>query len=1084
LILIGACSGNAQNPQPVKFTHGKRVWPTYTYSREETDAPLFKVVENGGFYPYTAFDWESRSEKPSPVEYDSLVLENEYLRVEFLPELGGRIWSAYDKVSKRELFFHPTVIKPGRYNARNNWPVGNLELYGPYDSHMITWPGEAWPWALVHHPDGSATVILTHIDHFFRDKISLEVTLHPGKAYLETTVHLYNKNLLPNRYLIWTNAGVKAYEGSRFIYPMTKTIGHVSSAIREWPVIDGVDLSWNKNNKNMLGVFGLDIDDNFMTIYDTHNDFGTVCYTNRLLARGEKTWTFGSGLTAYRQAENYTDKDGIYMETQSGRFIWDGDYEFIDPGKSDGWTEYWFGANKLGGLTTSTKDVAINLEIPPQRPGAAKLAVSPTGAWPGAIHELYAGDQKVWGQTADLTYGQAFHAEFPLGADTAEKVLELKILSRDKTVLLVHKFYPNGERPDASYASDSIPRKWGPLETLNVEEAFQKGLGNEKFGQIADAERAYNAALAKDPLFSQAHLRLGLLALDRFQVEEAVEHFEKVLERDPSNGDAHYFLGVAYTELGKYLDARRNYYKILPSSDKYDLRDYGLGLLALKEADLSEASQKLSAAAALTPEDVSVREAYTYLLRKEGRGVEAENGRKAILQLDETNAFAQAERLLQSGDLTTAHAGAADLLDRACAHHPQGYLELATEYFRLSAWKEATQVLDHGLDVTAAKGQAPYPLLLYYRAYAATQLGDQQTARQFAERARQEDLKLVIFPFRAEDVKVLRTAMRLEPNDANAASLLGDLLYSRNRQEEATELWAAALQADPHNFSVLRDLGMAKLAADKQEEGLGLLTRASEAHPDHLDTTLLVANVSASLGHTEQARKAFERFLQLQPNSDQVLQKLASLEAQLGNDARALEIMNSHKFQATHLSYSLLHLYRGVRLMLALQAARNSQFADALADVAAATGPPSSLGVDDFASLKSSRLLMYDALLQQAAGNSAAAQTDWQAAAKTLDDDIEGEGLFRAIGLYKTGQVQKAEDWFKEFAVVNEQRKTDGAINIRLHAYDLAGIHAALRGDDAVARENFQKALETDQSYLYARQSMAWLDAGMLKGLK
>ena len=154
------------------------------------------------------------------------------------------------------------------------------------------------------------------------------------------------------------------------------------------------------------------------------------------------------------------------------------------------------------------------------------------------------------------------------------------------------------------------------MESLNVEEAYQKGLSNEKFGQIDDAERAYNAALAKDPLFSPAHLRLGLLALDRFQVEEAVEHFEKVLERDPSNGDAHYFLGVAYAELGKHLDARRNYYKILPTSDKYNLRDYGLGLLALSEGNLGEASEKLSAAAALVPEDVSVREAYAYLLRK------------------------------------------------------------------------------------------------------------------------------------------------------------------------------------------------------------------------------------------------------------------------------------------------------------------------------------------------------------------------------------------------------------------------------------------------------------------------------------
>ncbi|MGA2631946.1 MAG: DUF5107 domain-containing protein, partial [Terriglobia bacterium] len=89
-----------------------------------------------GFYPYTRLDLESRTEKPIPVEYESLVLENEYLRVEFLPELGGRIWSAYDKLAKRELFYHPTVIKPGRYNSRGAWPVGNLELYGPYDTHM------------------------------------------------------------------------------------------------------------------------------------------------------------------------------------------------------------------------------------------------------------------------------------------------------------------------------------------------------------------------------------------------------------------------------------------------------------------------------------------------------------------------------------------------------------------------------------------------------------------------------------------------------------------------------------------------------------------------------------------------------------------------------------------------------------------------------------------------------------------------------------------------------------------------------------------------------------------------------------
>jgi tetratricopeptide (TPR) repeat protein len=1082
--LLFVLTGTLQGQDPVKFMHGKRAWPTYTYSYSETVAPLFPSIENVGFYPYTALDWESRSEKPVAVEYDSLVLENEYLRLEFLPELGGRIWSAHDKVADRELFYHPTVIKPGRYNARNAWPVGNLELYGPYDTHMITWPGEPWPWALVRHADGSATIVLSHIDHFFRDKMFLEVTLRPGKAYIELTTRLYNKNLLPNRYLIWTNAGVAASEGSRFIYPMTKTIGHVSSALRTWPVIDGTDLSWNKNNLNMLGVFGLDIYDNFMSIYDYKADYGTICYTNRLLARGEKTWTFGSGLTAFRQAENYTDHDGIYMETQSGRFIWDGNYEFIDPGKTDGWTEYWFGAGKLGGLTTATRDVAVHFDIPSQRPSIAKLAVTPTGDFPEAVHELYAGDQRIWSETKDLTFGKSFQTEVLLGRETSGKILELKIVSKEGAVLLDHKFYPDGSHPDASYASDSIPRKFGPLETLSAEEAYQLGLGHEKFGQIDDAERAYNAALAKDPLFSPAHLRLGLLALDRFEWQEAAQHFEKVLERDPTSGDAHYFLGIVDAELGRHLDARRNYYRILPSSDKFERRDYVLGLLDLSEGDNSDALRNLAAAAALTPEDASVREAYAYLLRKLGHMREAQKETNAILVLDPTSAFAQAERWFQSQVPESKRAEDLDLLDRACAHHPQGYLELATEYFRLSDWQEASQILAHGLEITTKDGKLPYPLLLYYRAYAAGQLGVQQDARQFLEQARQEDQRLEIFPFRAEDAKVLTMAIKVDPKDANARVLLGDLLYSRDRRGDATELWHAAVQVDPRNFSALRDLGMATLVEGKQEEGLGLLTRASQARPDHLATTFLVANVNARLGHTEQAREAFGKALQLQPNSDQVVQKLASLEAQMGNYSRALEIINAHKFQATHLSYSLLHLYRGIRLMLALQAAGKSQFSEALSDLKSAARPPSSLGVDDFAAVKSSRLLMNEALLHQAAGDSATAKAAWQAAAQTLDDAIEGEGLFRALGLYKSGQVDKAEEWFKEFATVNEQRKTDNAVNLRLQAYDLAGIYAVMRGDDALARDNFDKALEIDQSYLYARQGLAWLEAGMLKGLR
>jgi tetratricopeptide (TPR) repeat protein len=1092
VFLAGLKTAHAGTPDTVKFTHGKLVYPTYTYRSAETVAPLFKSIENMGLYPYTRLDWETRSEKPVPKTYDMIALENKYLRVEFLPQLGGRIFSAYDEVAKRQLFYHPSVIKPSRYNPRGAWMVGDLELYGPYDTHMITWPGEPWPWALVRHKDGSATVILSHVDHFFRDKISIAVTLFPDKDYLKIAVHLYNKNLVPNRYLIWTNAGVEASEGSRFVYPMSKVITHVSDALNVWPVIGGVDLSRNRNNVNMLGVFGLDIYDNYMSVYDYKNDFGTICYKNHLLARGMKTWTFGSGREGRQQATTYSDTGDLYMEMQSGRFVWDGIYEFIDPGMSDGWTEYWYGAGHLGGLTTANPDVAVHFKTPPKRPGTASLAVTPTADYPGAAEELYAGKQKIWNATQDLKVGSASHAEIPLGTSTQGQVLELKIFSRNGKILLDHEFYPNDEHPNARYASDSVPRTYGPVDTLTADQLYEEGLGYQKFGRIDDAERAYKEALRKDPLFPPVQLQMGLLALRRFDTQEAIDHFKKVLERDPTNGDAHYYLGMIDLELGKAADARLHFYRILPGSDKFRLRDYMMGLLALMEGDMASALHELSTAASILPEDVTVQEAYAYILRQEGNSAQAVRERKAILKLDPTNRFALAEDLFATGALGKGHTNAGqktqeadlNLFDRACARHPQGYLGLATEYFRLSAWAEAAKVLDRGIAVTASSGEAPYPMLLYYRAYASVKLGDHQAALKFIQRAQKEDLKIQIFPFRAEDVDILKTALKLDPVDANADVLLGDLLYSRSRRMEATSLWSTAVEKAPHNFSALRNLGMARLVEGNQEKGLTVLTRALVVRPDHLATVLLVANVNARLGHIQAARRVFQKALALQPGDDQLLQGLASLEAQVGNEQQALKILNSHTFGPTHLSYALLHLYRGIQLMLALQTAKNSQFNKALYDIAAAQDPSSNLGVDSFAKITSSRLLMYKALMLHAEGKHSAAMAAWQEAAKTPDKDIQGNGLFRAIGLYKSGQGQEAEAWLKGFVPVNEQRKTDNSITLRLHAYEMAGIYAAMHGNRSLAEQNFQKALEIDQSYLYARQGMAWLKAGMLDGLK
>ncbi|MGI8785070.1 MAG: DUF5107 domain-containing protein [Acidobacteriota bacterium] len=1068
-----------KSARPVTFTRGVLEVPTYTFGRSETVAPLFPSQASSGLYPYAALDRDSLSRRPVPVKYESLTLENESVRVVLLPELGGRIWSARDKTAGREIFYYTSVIKPTGYNQRSGWPAGNLEVYGPYDAHMLTWPGEPWPWALSRNSDGSATVVVSHIDHFFRNKVSMAVKLYPGRSFVELTIQLRNNNPLPNRYLLWTNAGIPATAGTRFVYPMTRTIAHDSSELGTWPLARGVDLSWYKNNQNMLGVFGLDLHDHFIAAYDYQSDYGTVCYANRLLARGVKTWTWGTGAAAMRQMATYTDTAVPYIEVQSGRFVWDGNYEFIDPGRSDGWTEYWYGAGGLGGLTTANRDTAIFFDAPAGHRGTATLAVKATGDFPEATFELKADGNTIWRAQHPLAVGGVYRAKIQLMPEAADKVLRLTIRSAGE-LLVDRSFHPDGSHPDSVLATDSIPRKYGPVETLAAEEVYQKGVAHEKFGQLEQARQAYQAALSKDGQFTAPHLRLGLMALEDMQHEPAIEHFVKVLARDPTHNDAHYFLAVAYGELGNDTQAKRHYSRLLPSSGKFDQRDYGLGLLALRTGDLEEARVWLSRAVAATPTQLPLRQAYAVLLRRLGRAAEARKEGEAILQLDPTNALAQAEKIFLA-DSSGAATRDWTTLDRACARHAQGYLELATEYFKLSAWKEARRVVERGIDVATAAGQTPYPLLHYYRAYAADRSGDQATTRQALAAARAQLLSIEIFPFRRETITVLTRALAIEPQDANAASLLGEILYSRSRRQEAQAAWRLALRSDPNHFLALRDLGMAVLQSGQTEEALVLLARASEQRPDHLATTILVARLQARAGHADVARQVLERALVLQPRNDHLMENLAWVEAQSGRYQRAIELLTEHTFEPRHQSYSLLHLYQAARLMAALESAKKGMHAAAIDHVRAGQRPPVSLGVDDFATLQSARLLVFEAVLHQAAGASAAALRLWKTAAETGTGGNREEELFAAVAQDKVGQNAAAEERLRPYmnAVEGEDKENNPA-ETRALAHYLSGIYAAFRGQPDQARASFRRSLEIDPSLLWAQQALAWLEAGLL----
>ena len=817
----------------------------------------------------------------------------------------------------------------------------------------------------------------------------------------------------------------------------------------------------------MLGVFGLDIYDDFIAGYDYEADYGTVCYTNRQIARGIKTWTWGVSQTARRHESRYTDSDGPYLEIQSGRFVWDGNYEFINPGKSDGWTEYWYGIGGLGGLTTASKDLAIHLEFKdgPQ----AHLRIRPTGNFPDATLSWGVNGSLQGKKRISLKVGETLEELLKLDSGK-EEPLELLIETEDRILLdYIYRSDPEGE-----FALDSIPRDFGPIEELTTEEIFQKGLTHEKLGQIGEAEAAYQAALERDPNYTQPNLQLGLLALTRFEAEKAIEHFKRVLERDPSNGDAHYYLAVTYAEEGKFEESQKHFYRLLPSSGKFEQRDYGLGLLALRKGKLRDAVDLLAYAAERVPRHVTLRQAYAYALRKTEQSEAAGEERVEILRIDPTNAFARAEEAFSRGwdNDTVAR------LEQAVTDNPQGYLELATEYMGLGAWNETSSLLEHAMERTAS-----HPLLFYYRAYALEQLGKAEEARNLLHQVSSEPFQVYLFPFRRETIQVLESALENDSGDANATSLLGDLLYARSRQEEGIELWKRSINSKPDHYQSLRNLGWALLEKGEVEGALPVLERAADLRPDDLEIINGVTQLYARLGRSEDAVRVAGAALQKRPENDQLTELLARAQAVNGEYDNALELLAGHQFGPRHQSYSLLRLYQSVELLKVYELTKAGEFEKAIDHLRAAEDTPSNLGVDTFVALKSSRLLFFQALIHEAAGESQRAAAAWQSATETSDMDYNGQGLFRAIALVKTGRSEEAEEWFGRFERISVQRQKDNTARVRTEAFYLVGIYSLFRGDESKGREYLQQSISTDESNLFARHALLWLDAGLFGGI-
>ena len=195
----------------------KKVFTTYPFS-DPNPIPLLNNV-----YPYFRFD--GFTDKSTQKEWKVVELENDYIKILILPEIGGKIWAAIEKSTGEPFIYYNHAVKFRDVAMRGPWTSGGLEANFGIVGHT---PNCSTPvdYTTIINEDGSVSCTIGALDLLSRSNWRMEINLPKDKAYFTTKSFWYNGTAESQPYYHWMNAGLKANGNLEFIYPGTKYIGH------------------------------------------------------------------------------------------------------------------------------------------------------------------------------------------------------------------------------------------------------------------------------------------------------------------------------------------------------------------------------------------------------------------------------------------------------------------------------------------------------------------------------------------------------------------------------------------------------------------------------------------------------------------------------------------------------------------------------------------------------------------------------------------------------------------------------------------------------------------------------------------
>jgi len=1050
---------------PVSFRHESVVLPTYEPQAPDR-SPMFlekRVYQGSSGCVYPLPYYSRIADIPVNRPWEAVFIENEFLSVMILPQLGGRIHRAIDKTNGYDLIYYQPVIKPALVGLAGLWISGGIEFNWPQHHRPSTFMSADVQ--VEKHADGSVTVWLSEHDPMARMKGMHGVCLYPGRAYIELKVRAYNRTPHVQTFLWWANVATRVHEEYRSFFPpdATYVADHAKRAMSTYPLCNGHyygvdyasrgrsgvpksevprqylpphcegstakvpyrpdDLSWYANIPVPTSYMCMGTREDFFGGYDFKARAGIVHVANHHISPGKKQWTWGNHEFGYAWDRNLTDADangeyGPYIEIMAGVYTDNQpDFSFLMPGETKSWNQYWYPIRLIGPARQANIDAAISFESDHR---SVRLGVAVTAPRKNVTVTLSRGTRVLATFTRDLSPAEPLLEDAPLPRGMKPVGLQIAIESSGRTLgHYTHREIKSGKPPSAATEPSA------PAEVASADELYLIGVHLEQYRHATRKPELYwREALRRDPGDARCNLALGRWHLRRGEFADAEKFIRSSIARlsqrnlNPYDGEPLYQLGVCLRHLARDDEAYDALYKATWNHAWQAAGYHALAEIDCCRSNWATALDHLDRALKVDADNLRARDLKVMVLHRLDREEEASILLAATLALDPLDWWA---RWLRREKLSC---------------DSQVHIDLALDLSRAGFFREALDILA-GAQHEPLSGTAP--LLCYHRAWLYHRLGDERAAFHHLIEAAQASPDYC-FPARLEEIAVLNYSIATNSKDGRALYYLGNLFYDRRRHREAVALWQRSVRHDPSNAVAWRNVGIGSYnilhSPEKARRAYAAARRAAPA-----DARLLFESdqLWKRIGVPPERRLAeLEMHPELVSTRDDLSVEICMLYNQTNQPRRALELISNRKFQPWEGGEGqALGQYVRTHLLLGRAALSVGDAVEAKAQFLAALAVPENLGEARHLLANCSDIHFWLGEACAAAGDRAEAKRQWTTAA-TFKGDFQEMSVrsfsemtyYSALSWRRLGQKARADRLLTQLlAYAHKLRKARVAID-------------------------------------------------------